>query len=80
MYLLDTLPTSITKGVVIGHDHRHNSERFAKLTAAAFITKGFTVYFYRGLVHTPLVVYMIISKLYIYMYIVLFTKNTFVFV
>ncbi|GBB97055.1 hypothetical protein RclHR1_02900018 [Rhizophagus clarus] len=55
MYLLDTLPTSVTKGVVIGHDHRHNSERFAKLTAAIFITKGFTVYFYRGLVHTPLV-------------------------
>ncbi|CAB4384192.1 unnamed protein product [Rhizophagus irregularis] len=55
MYLLDTLPASVSKGVVIGHDHRHNSERFARLTAAIFITKGFTVYFYRGLVHTPLV-------------------------
>ncbi|CAG8649713.1 13569_t:CDS:10 [Rhizophagus irregularis] len=49
MYLLDTLPASVSKGVVIGHDHRHNSERFARLTAAIFITKGFTVYFYRGL-------------------------------
>lgn len=69
MYLLDTLPTSVSKGVVIGHDHRHNSERFARLTAAIFITKGFTVYFYRGLVHTPLVVCLIISK-YIYIYLV----------
>ncbi|CAG8512396.1 5364_t:CDS:10 [Funneliformis mosseae] len=55
MYLLDVLPTSVDKGVVIGHDHRHNSERFARLTAAAFLKKGFRVYFYRELVHTPLV-------------------------
>jgi len=26
--------------VVIGYDHRHNSERFAKLTAAAMIRGG----------------------------------------
>ncbi|CAI2166348.1 14746_t:CDS:10 [Funneliformis geosporum] len=55
MYLLDVIPTSVDKGVVIGHDHRHNSEKFARLTAAAFLKKGFRVYFYRGLVHTPLV-------------------------
>ncbi|RIA98178.1 hypothetical protein C1645_798393, partial [Glomus cerebriforme] len=55
MYLLDTIPTSVNKGIVIGHDHRHNSERFAKLTAAVFLNKGFQVYYYRGLVHTPLV-------------------------
>lgn len=56
MYLLDTIPNSPNKGVVIGHDHRYNSERFAKLSAAVFLSKGFTVYYYRELVHTPLVV------------------------
>ena len=42
------------RGVVVGHDHRHNSERWAKLTAAAFVEKGVKVYLHRGLVHTPL--------------------------
>ncbi|CAG8495313.1 6602_t:CDS:10 [Diversispora eburnea] len=57
MYLLDTIPSSPTRGVVIGHDHRYNSERFAKLSAAVFLSKGFIVYYYRELVHTPLVPY-----------------------
>ncbi|RIB19197.1 hypothetical protein C2G38_2036248 [Gigaspora rosea] len=57
MYLLDTIPNAIVKGVVIGYDHRHNSETFARLSAAAFLSKGFKVYFYRKLVHTPLVPY-----------------------
>ncbi|CAG8756877.1 28294_t:CDS:2 [Dentiscutata erythropus] len=57
MYLLDTIPNAIVKGVVIGHDHRHNSETFARLSAAVFLSKGFKVYFYRELVHTPLVPY-----------------------
>lgn len=47
--------TAAQRGVVIGHDHRHNSEQFARLTAAAFITAGIKVYFYDELVHTPLV-------------------------
>ncbi|RHZ83008.1 hypothetical protein Glove_100g20 [Diversispora epigaea] len=57
MYLLDAIPSSPTRGVVIGHDHRYNSERFAKLSAAVFLSKGIIVYYYRGLVHTPLVPY-----------------------
>jgi phosphomannomutase len=44
------------KGVVIGHDHRHHSQTFANLTAAVFISLGFKVWFFRQLVHTPLVV------------------------
>ena len=31
--------------VVVGHDHRHNSKRFAELTIAVFLIKGFTVYY-----------------------------------
>ncbi|KAL7275615.1 hypothetical protein RUND412_001426 [Rhizina undulata] len=49
------LESSSTPSIVIGHDHRHNSRRFARLTAAAMISRGIKVYFYDELVHTPLV-------------------------
>lgn len=50
--------------VVIGHDHRHNSERFAQLTAVAFISQNIKVYYLGHLdstayVHTPLVPFAI---------------------
>lgn len=54
-YVKREVPDALAKGAVIGHDHRHNSERFAKLTALAFVAQGFKVYLYKGLVHTPLV-------------------------
>jgi len=43
------------RGIVVGYDHRHNSARFARLTAAAFLTQGIKVHFYDELSHTPLV-------------------------
>ncbi|KAK4701303.1 phosphoglucomutase, partial [Phenoliferia sp. Uapishka_3] len=42
-------------GVVVGHDHRHRSERFASIAAGVFRAEGFTVYELEGLVHTPMV-------------------------
>lgn len=54
-YLLKTQPDAATKGVVVGHDHRHNSAKFADLAAAAFITKGIRVHWFERMVHTPLV-------------------------
>ncbi|KAI9338566.1 hypothetical protein DFJ73DRAFT_847649 [Zopfochytrium polystomum] len=55
-YVKETVPDAIERGVVIGHDHRHHSETFARLTAAVFLNEGYTkVYLYRGLVHTPMV-------------------------
>ncbi|KAK6357114.1 Phosphoglucomutase-3 [Orbilia javanica] len=57
-YLLTSVPQttpSAKPSVIIGHDHRHNSSQFAKLTATAFILKGIKVYFLEDLVHTPLV-------------------------
>ncbi|KAG5637859.1 hypothetical protein H0H81_002898 [Sphagnurus paluster] len=42
------------RGIVIGYDHRHNSERWARLTAAAFIANGHKVYLLQGIVHTPM--------------------------
>ena len=41
--------------IVVGHDARYNSEKFARLTAAAFLAKGFRVLWFEKLVHTPMV-------------------------
>ncbi|KAI5831145.1 Phosphoglucomutase, first 3 domain-containing protein [Schizophyllum commune Tattone D] len=61
-YVLANVPNAAERGVVVGHDHRHNSERWAKLTAAAFIEKGVKVYLHRGLVHTPLVPFTVKNR------------------
>lgn len=45
---------------VVAHDHRLNSQRFAQLTAAIFLSKGFKVYFIGpGLSATPMVPFAI---------------------
>ncbi|KAH7390607.1 phosphoglucomutase-like protein [Pyrenochaeta sp. MPI-SDFR-AT-0127] len=54
-YLLKTEQNVKRRGVVIGRDARHNSEKFAKLTAAAFVAKGIKVWWYETPQHTPLV-------------------------
>jgi len=54
-YLLENDPEVKTKGVVIGHDHRHHSESFARLTAAIFLSKGIHVIYYHKYVCTPFV-------------------------
>ncbi|KAG5645035.1 hypothetical protein DXG03_007214 [Asterophora parasitica] len=58
-YALAHVDNAATRGVVIGHDHRHNSERWAGLTAAAFIASGVKVYLLQGIVHTPMVPYSV---------------------
>ncbi|GAB7341268.1 hypothetical protein MBLNU457_7542t1 [Dothideomycetes sp. NU457] len=55
-YLISLDPGNREKGIVIGKDGRHNSDKFAKLTAATFSAKGFKVYWLKT-VHTPLVPY-----------------------
>ena len=52
-YLLEE--GNVSAGVVIGYDARHNSKKFAELTAAAFIARGIPVWWYEDLVHTPMV-------------------------
>ncbi|KAG8685022.1 Phosphoglucomutase-3 [Ceratobasidium sp. 395] len=54
-YVLANIPNASSRGVVVGHDHRYNSEKWAKLTAAAFVANGVKVYLHKGIVHTPLV-------------------------
>ncbi|CAG7831113.1 unnamed protein product [Allacma fusca] len=43
------------KSIVIGYDGRHNSKRFAELTAVAMIAKGFHVFLYSNVCPTPFV-------------------------
>ncbi|KAI9760634.1 MAG: Phosphoglucomutase-3, partial [Candelina submexicana] len=54
-YLLKAIPHAKDKGIVIGYDARHNSEKYAKLAAATFVAKRIKVWFYEECVHTPLV-------------------------
>ncbi|KAL5490151.1 hypothetical protein ACEPAI_4984 [Sanghuangporus weigelae] len=54
-YVLREIPHASSRGIVIGHDHRYHSEEWARLVAMIFLNKGFRVYLYRRLVHTPLV-------------------------
>ncbi|KAF8226229.1 hypothetical protein L208DRAFT_1442614 [Tricholoma matsutake] len=60
-YVLAHVRNAVSRGVVIGHDHRHNSERWARLTAAAFIADNVKVHFL-GMVHTPLVPFGVKKK------------------
>jgi len=54
-YLLGNVRNAADAGVVVGCDMREHSARFARLTAAAFIAKGFTVKCFELYVHTPMV-------------------------
>lgn len=45
--------------VVIGHDARYHSEEFARLAAAAFFEAGLSVLWFDGLVHTPMVPFVV---------------------
>jgi phosphoglucomutase len=57
-YVIQQVPQAKSKGVVLGRDHRHLSESFMRLAAAAFLERGFKVYWFRGFLnHTPLVPY-----------------------
>ncbi|KAI0822643.1 phosphoglucomutase first 3 domain-containing protein [Trametes gibbosa] len=58
-YVLENVKDARTRGVVVGHDHRHHSEKWAKLTAAVFIDHGVPVYFRDAVVHTPIVPFFV---------------------
>jgi phosphoglucomutase len=56
-YLITKYPEIVESGVVIGHDARHNSSRFAALASNAFTAKGIRVWWYANLSPTPLVAF-----------------------
>ncbi|XP_018014829.1 phosphoglucomutase-2 [Hyalella azteca] len=54
-YLLEVEPDAAKRGIVIGHDSRHNSHRFARLAASAFLLGGVNVYLLGDICPTPFV-------------------------
>lgn len=54
-YIRDKRPEIASRGVVIGHDARHNSYRFAVLAANAFIALQIPAWFFDQAGPTPMV-------------------------
>ena len=61
-YLQEQFPSELsTKGVVVGYDGRHQSRRFAEITAAVFLSQGVRVFLYSVLVPTPFVPFGVLA-------------------
>jgi phosphoglucomutase len=58
-YLLSSRMATEPLSVVIGHDTRHNSSRFARLAANAFRCKGIKVNLFEDYVPTPFVAFAV---------------------
>lgn len=58
-YIVESLGESVAqrRGVIIGNDARHNSARFARLAALAFLQRSIPVYFCHEIVATPMVAF-----------------------
>lgn len=56
-YLKQTLPDATKKGVVIGFDGRHNSEKWSKLVATVCVNAELPVYLFKRLCPTPYVAF-----------------------
>lgn len=54
-YLIKNVDGAKQKGVVVGRDARHNSEKFKRIVTAVLVAKGIKVWRYGVPVHTPLV-------------------------
>lgn len=56
-YILECYPTTADRqrGIVLGFDGRHNSRRFAELSACVFLAAGIPVWLYSRTVATPFV-------------------------
>ncbi|MFA7100982.1 MAG: phospho-sugar mutase [Bacilli bacterium] len=52
-YVLKYVKNAKSKGIVIGHDNRHNSEEFTQEAAKTLASLGFKVYLYKHIVSTP---------------------------
>lgn len=59
-YVIQCDPNARNMGIVVGFDGRHNSLKFAKLSALAFTQRGIKVWLMRRMVHTPLVPFAVV--------------------
>ncbi|KAJ5816518.1 Alpha-D-phosphohexomutase alpha/beta/alpha domain I, partial [Penicillium robsamsonii] len=59
-FIRDKRPEIASNGVVIGHDARHNSAKFAALAANAFIAQRIPVWFFNEEGPTPMVAFGVI--------------------
>lgn len=60
-YVIQRDPNARNMGIVIGFDGRHNSLKFAKLSALAFTQEGIKVWLMPRMVHTPLVPFAVLK-------------------
>ncbi|XP_066935115.1 phosphopentomutase-like [Clytia hemisphaerica] len=60
-YLIGQFEDIKERGVVIGHDARYGSHRFARLSAAIFLHCGIKVYLYSDIVCTPFVPFGVVK-------------------
>lgn len=60
-YLSKEFEGESENSVVIGHDARHGSHRFARLCAAVFLTAGIKVYLFSDVVPTPFVPFSVLK-------------------
>jgi phosphomannomutase len=56
-YILEVAKDAKERGIVVGYDGRHNSKKFAELTAATFIFQGVPVYLFETVIPTPFVAF-----------------------
>lgn len=61
-YMLESTPEVLKDGVIVGYDARHNSRRFAELTASILLHKNIPVYFFSDICPTPFVAYGVLKK------------------
>lgn len=54
-YIRTKYPEIAAAGIVIGHDARHNSARFASLAANAFLNERIPVWYFQEASPTPMV-------------------------
>lgn len=55
------LETLQQRGIVLGFDARHNSKKFAHLTARVFLANNVPVYLFRQITPTPFVVSFLLT-------------------
>lgn len=59
-YVLRVVPDARERGVVIGFDARHKSDRFARDTARVFAEKGMRAMLFPGVVPTPVLAFSVL--------------------